>query len=261
METASPNTEPLLGVLEGVWGEFDSKCHSVLVAPLVAPHVESAFKAAEALSVAIEEIRRLRKAIHEHRSQRADDRCIDDDDRLYESLRDGIKCDRRVGDKTEMLRNCARFIDRRCENGGPWKTYEALEAEIAELRAATVNEVENKPRRLWVIHNRIDEENHEWIQVVVGAGQAMVGIGTIGGWLDECPGFTSLCVHPDYRRQGIGELIVRTCVDKCREAGKVALTLQVFKSNTVAVAVYKKVGFQVYTDSKEHYWMSLPFEK
>jgi hypothetical protein len=76
---------------------------------------------------------RLKSAIIEHRSQKADDRCIEDDDRLYEAVGDGIKCDRRVGSKDEMLLNCSRFIQRRCEQGH-WPTYAALEAELAQLK-------------------------------------------------------------------------------------------------------------------------------
>lgn len=79
------------------------------------------------------EINRLREAIIRHRSQKADDRCILDDDELYAVLGDGIKCDRRVGDKTAMLVNCAKFIDNRCEAGG-WKTYAELEKENQEMR-------------------------------------------------------------------------------------------------------------------------------
>lgn len=79
-----------------------------------------------------EENKRLRDAIVEHRSQKADDRCIEDDDRLYEVLGDGIKCDRRVGDKTAMLINCARFIERRCEQG-QWLTYAQLEQKVKDL--------------------------------------------------------------------------------------------------------------------------------
>lgn len=77
----------------------------------------------------------LRAAIRDHRSQKADDRCIEDDDRLYAILGDGIVCDRRVGNKEEMLRNCVRFIERRCEAGG-WPTYAELEAEIVRLKKA-----------------------------------------------------------------------------------------------------------------------------
>lgn len=80
-------------------------------------------------------IAQLEDAIRTHRSQKADDRCIADDDRLYEALGDGIKCDRRVGDKEAMLRNCERFIGRRCEGGG-WPTYVELEARIKALEEA-----------------------------------------------------------------------------------------------------------------------------
>lgn len=71
-----------------------------------------------------EENTRLRSAIAEHRGQKADDRCIEDDDRLYEALQDGIKCDRRVGSKEDMLAHCARFIERRCEGGGHLSYFE-----------------------------------------------------------------------------------------------------------------------------------------
>lgn len=77
----------------------------------------------------------LENAIKTHRSQKADDRCIEDDDRLYEALGDGIKCDRRVGDKAAMLRNCERFIDNRCQGGG-WPNYAQLEAEIGQAHHA-----------------------------------------------------------------------------------------------------------------------------
>lgn len=75
----------------------------------------------------------LRDAIIEHRSQLADDRCIEDDDCLYDAVGDDIKCDRRVGSKEDMLKNCQKFIRQRCEEGG-WKTYAELEKENKELR-------------------------------------------------------------------------------------------------------------------------------
>ncbi len=82
---------------------------------------------------AIERAMTLENAIKTHRSQLADDRCIEDDDRLYEALGDGIKCDRRVGNPKEMLRNCKRFIRNRCESGG-WPTYQELLEENKKLK-------------------------------------------------------------------------------------------------------------------------------
>lgn len=87
------------------------------------------------------EFGRLKDAIRQHRGQKADDRCIEDDDRLYAALGDGVACDRHVGDKAAMLANCARFIDRRCQ-GGRWPSYAELEAELATLRAQNLAHAE-----------------------------------------------------------------------------------------------------------------------
>jgi len=84
----------------------------------------------------------LRAAIKTHRSQKADDRCIEDDDRLYEALGDGIKCDRAVGDKAAMLRNCQRFIERRCK-GGTWPSYADLEKRLKAI-AEVIEAVDNR---------------------------------------------------------------------------------------------------------------------
>lgn len=87
---------------------------------------------AERAEQAEKERDKLKQAIIEHHSQKAQDRCILDDDKLYTAA--GLPpCDRRVGSKTEMILNCVRFIDRRCEEGG-WPSYQDLEREIERLR-------------------------------------------------------------------------------------------------------------------------------
>lgn len=94
----------------------------------------------EMYSLARQELIHLQEAIVKHHSQKADDRCIFDDDELYAAA--GLRPpDRRVGDKCEMLKNCARFIEKRCEPGG-WPTYKELEQERDEL-AARVLELED----------------------------------------------------------------------------------------------------------------------
>jgi hypothetical protein len=81
---------------------------------------------------AIDRVVKLQDAIKKHRAQKADDRCIFDDDELYAVLGDGVKCDRRVGSKEDMLINCKRFIENRCEGGG-WPTYAELEAKLKSV--------------------------------------------------------------------------------------------------------------------------------
>lgn len=80
------------------------------------------------------ELRRLRKAIREHRDQKADDRCWLDDQKLYAVLGDGDLGDNRVGDKEAMLANCRRFLGQRTAGGG-WVSYRELEAEVQRLQA------------------------------------------------------------------------------------------------------------------------------
>lgn len=96
----------------------------------------------QTIDTLLESVLTLGMAIKTHRAQKADDRCIEDDDRLYAALGDGIKCDRRVGSKGEMLKNCARFIEKRCEEG-QWPTYAELEAKIAKLRATASKCIEH----------------------------------------------------------------------------------------------------------------------
>lgn len=74
----------------------------------------------------------LEEAIKSHRSQKADDRCIFDDDELYKVLGDNIKCDRQVGSKEAMLENCKKFIEKRCESGR-WATYTKLEETLKDV--------------------------------------------------------------------------------------------------------------------------------
>lgn len=74
---------------------------------------------------------RLRAAIIKHRDQKADDRCYLDDFELYAILGDGVEPDNHVGDKSLMMANCYRFIEKRCE-GGKWQSYIELEAELNE---------------------------------------------------------------------------------------------------------------------------------
>ncbi len=63
----------------------------------------------------------------------------------------------------------------------------------------------------------------------------------------------NVAVHPDFRGQGIGEALMRHVIGKVREKGATFVTLEVRPSNTPAVTLYKKLGFEILGVRKNYY--------
>ncbi len=63
----------------------------------------------------------------------------------------------------------------------------------------------------------------------------------------------NIAVHPDCRGLGLGETMMRYAIDRVREAGATFMTLEVRQSNTPAVTLYKKLGFEVMGTRKNYY--------
>lgn len=55
---------------------------------------------------------------------------------------------------------------------------------------------------------------------------------------------TNIAVHPDYRRLGYGEVIVRDAMFRAVELGAESMTLEVRVSNSPAIGLYEKLGFK-----------------
>lgn len=55
---------------------------------------------------------------------------------------------------------------------------------------------------------------------------------------------TNIAVHPDYRGNGIGSLLLEGLIDIARKEQILSMTLEVRKSNLVAQALYRKYGFK-----------------
>lgn len=103
-------------------------------------------------------IDKLEAAIRQHRDQKADDRCWEDDERLYDILGGEKKADHRVGDKLAMVKNCIRFIETRCV-GGLWPTYVELEAQVNVLnkRAQLAEEKLETAQKAWDLSFKFQE--------------------------------------------------------------------------------------------------------
>ncbi|NLP18092.1 MAG: ribosomal protein S18-alanine N-acetyltransferase [Firmicutes bacterium] len=69
---------------------------------------------------------------------------------------------------------------------------------------------------------------------------------------------TNLAVHPDYRRRGLGEVLMRCLMARAYGAGARCITLEVRQSNRAAQKLYEKLGFKgvgyrrgYYSDNQE----------
>jgi ribosomal-protein-alanine N-acetyltransferase len=63
----------------------------------------------------------------------------------------------------------------------------------------------------------------------------------------------NVAVHPDYRGLGLGEAMMRYAIAKVRDAGATFMTLEVRQSNTPAVMLYRKLGFEIMGTRKNYY--------
>jgi ribosomal-protein-alanine N-acetyltransferase len=84
-------------------------------------------------------------------------------------------------------------------------------------------------------------------------------VGYVGFWLVAGEAHIStIAVHPDARRRGLGELLLSRVIDFALEKEAEFVTLEVRESNTAAQRLYEKYGFQqmgrrkrYYTDTRE----------
>ena len=63
----------------------------------------------------------------------------------------------------------------------------------------------------------------------------------------------NVAVHPDFRRRGIAEALVKDLVDQLKAIGSRCLTLEVRASNAPAIALYEKMGFVEVGRRKNYY--------
>ena len=70
--------------------------------------------------------------------------------------------------------------------------------------------------------------------------------------LDEAD-MMNVAVHPDFRRRGIAEALVKRLVEDLQAMESHCLTLEVRASNAPAIALYEKLGFSQIGRRKNYY--------
>ncbi|MBD2327560.1 ribosomal protein S18-alanine N-acetyltransferase [Alkalinema sp. FACHB-956] len=80
----------------------------------------------------------------------------------------------------------------------------------------------------------------------------LVGYGCLWSIVDEAH-ITILAVHPDYRGHGLGQRLLWALLKSAVARGLTRSTLEVRVSNTAAIGLYKKFGFQEVGLRKKYY--------
>ncbi len=79
-------------------------------------------------------------------------------------------------------------------------------------------------------------------QTAPTAQNTLIGLGCFWSILEEAH-ITILAVHPDYQRQGLGQLLLYAMLRDARRRQLEWATLEVKPSNQAALSVYQKFGF------------------
>lgn len=96
-----------------------------------------------------------------------------------------------------------------------------------------------------------------WIKKMRGQsapnGKAPI-VGYAGFWMmtDEAH-ISTIASHPDWRRRGIGELLLLAMIEAAAEQNARVLTLEVRVSNQDAQVLYRKHGFNIVGERKHYY--------
>ncbi len=79
-----------------------------------------------------------------------------------------------------------------------------------------------------------------WLAALEGdAVVGYIGSQTVCGESDVM----NVAVHPDWRRKGIGQMLIQCLIGQLQQKGSTSLTLEVRASNAAAIALYEKLGF------------------
>ena len=100
------------------------------------------------------------------------------------------------------------------------------------------------------IASELNSRLSDWLVVTEGEQVvAYVGAQTV---IDSSD-MMNIAVHPDFRRRGIGEMLVAALEEQLRQRGSKMLLLEVRDSNVPAIALYEKLGFHQVGLRKNYY--------
>lgn len=90
------------------------------------------------------------------------------------------------------------------------------------------------------------------IYLVALENEKVVGYGGMWHVVNEGH-ITNIAVHKDFRKKGIAKSIISELIKIAKEKEMIGITLEVRKSNEIALNLYKKQGFILEGIRKEYY--------
>lgn len=100
------------------------------------------------------------------------------------------------------------------------------------------------------VASELENELSLWLVALEGDTLAgYVGSQTVMGETD----MMNVAVHPDFRRQGVGKILILALVEELKARDSHSLTLEVRASNAPAHALYEKLGFSQVGLRKNYY--------
>ena len=121
--------------------------------------------------------------------------------------------------------------------------------EIADMTIADVDAVQEVERSSFPVPWPANAFRHELTQnrnaryVIARSGDRIVGYGGLWLMVDEAH-ITTFAVHPDQRRQRVGERLLQRLFEVAEAMNAEWLTLEVRASNLGAQRLYEKYGFR-----------------
>jgi len=127
-----------------------------------------------------------------------------------------------------------------------------IRADISEVRAIEQLSFSN-PWHDTTFLGEIENEGISFPLVAVDPAEKRI-LGYIMVWkIHDDVQINNIAVHPDLRRSGIGESMLRAVLAWAKAAGAAFVSLEVRISNTGAKALYEKLGFRQLAVRKSYY--------
>lgn len=123
--------------------------------------------------------------------------------------------------------------------------------DISDIKKASEIEAENFPHP-WEYEDFLKQsKDKNYLFLVAKRGECVIGYISIAIVLDEAS-INTIAVKKESRRQGAAQRLINDAVKRLSERC-VFLTLEVRKSNTAAISLYGKLGFEIVGERPRFY--------